>query len=141
MIKTQLVGAYYRSEETRMVVLALEFAEVVHLRAEPTNQYDPNAIQIFATITGGPDGDVREFVGYIPKDVCLQVYSLAWQAGCEVNDLFCYILKPFGLKPDLGIFETAQTQDELYAALEGDSGEAPATANWPNNLSDELPEE
>lgn len=70
MITTVLRGAKFRPFDAQLILLKLKAGDRLHLVPEPTNKYDPNAIQIWSS---APE---EAFVGYIAKEDCEDVLGL-----------------------------------------------------------------
>jgi len=54
----------------------------IHLLPEPTNEYDPNAIQVLAVCAGG-----TQQCGYVPRDKTKAVHELLQVGAVEVRVL------------------------------------------------------
>ena len=57
-IQCTLAGANFRPSEARAVCKALNIGDELDLEADPTNEYDSNAVKVIAE---------GEFIGFIPK--------------------------------------------------------------------------
>lgn len=134
-MQTILKGAYFRPDEAKAAVLALSVGERLWLLSEPTNPHDPNAIKVLCEITGLEE-TIDEFIGYVPRDHCLEVYSIAWNNGCEVQDLYCYVSALNGFQPHLVI-----SPSELEEVVPDEPVSPPQQQFGFDELSDELPDE
>lgn len=96
-IETILRGGRFRPLTAQQTTLALAAHEPLQLNPEPTNKYDPDAIQVLARVTDNDGGeDYDEFIGYVAKEHCAAVYALGDPAS-----LFAYCLTPNGLQPTI----------------------------------------
>jgi len=71
-VHTVLRGAKFRPMDAQVCVLGLTDGQPLRLVPEPTNRFDPNAIQVHATNAEG----VEHFIGYIAKEDCEDVLPL-----------------------------------------------------------------
>lgn len=92
-INAPLMGVQFRPAEAKAVVDSLTIGQRLELEAEPTNQYDANAVKVIEPESG-------EFIGYVAK---VSNYETAQHlvAGGAYE---CEVLSFLGTrKPDLGI--------------------------------------
>ena len=118
MLTTILRGARFRPTEAQATTVALAADEQLWLRAEPTNPYDPNAIQVFAATDSESDlvENGRIFIGYVAKEDCASVKALG-----DPESLLCFVDMPNGAQPQLRI--ELPSDDEYFPDDEDDSFE------------------
>lgn len=84
-----LMGANFRDPSAKEVVKALAIGEQLTLKRDPENQFDPNAIQVWA-------GDT--WIGFIERGLAEELAPLmdaGTEYDCEVSGFGTNPLKPF----------------------------------------------
>lgn len=108
-MQTILRGAKFRPMGAQLALLKLTAGDAVTLRPEPTNQYDPNAIQVLCT-----DDEGEHFIGYVAKEDCEDVLGML-----NVGPVRASILEENGQSPSLSIEQDWDAIEQASAAGDG----------------------
>jgi len=72
-----IAGVQFRpAAEIAMAKKALQVGDQLHLEAEPTNKFDPNAVKIIFDMTDNGEDATPLFLGYVPKKFSSEVSAL-----------------------------------------------------------------
>jgi hypothetical protein len=69
-----LAGAQFRPVEAQSALIGMEIGARVDLVPDPSNKYDPNAIQVIDQASG-------QFVGFVPKAQTKDVFPIIAEDG------------------------------------------------------------
>jgi hypothetical protein len=116
MIKTELRGAFHRTNSAQANVLGLQAGSRLWLTPEPTNRFDPNAIQVWQLPPELPRSETEHFLGYIAKEDCEDVLPYLEPGDDEDEGYQCRVAEVRGLKPELNVgfgfeFSNEESQD------------------------------
>jgi hypothetical protein len=73
-LEIKVAGTFYRKGVIKQMVNN-EYNNVVELKPEPTNKFDPNAIKVVV--------DKKYHIGYIPKTICDDLTSFMNDSAIE----------------------------------------------------------
>jgi hypothetical protein len=124
-----VAGVSFRLGEVTAFVFGNE--QSLTLVAEPTNQYDPNAIMVMGSHQDNDGQWHEEHIGYVPKKLAAEVK--ADELVIKLKTMFVpYQGKSPGVRMDLW------KEDDLFA---GNDDQFPFTLPEPVDLSDFIPDE
>ena len=99
MFRTELRGGFYRALSAQHTILSLPEGARLWLEPEPTNKFDPNAIQVWNLPPDGPRDEAEHFLGYIAKEDCEDIRGYIDDEDPEHTSYACKVETPAGLKP------------------------------------------
>jgi hypothetical protein len=84
IISTFVAGVTHSDRQSLIATLANEYDWHLTLRSEPTNVFDPNAVQVVIV-------ELQESIGYLPKDIARDLASAL--SNVTIKSFMC---EPFG---------------------------------------------